>query len=370
MNQGEDYSQQDIDPELTYEDEGSENTDSSNGDILGLSKPVFFVGVAIFVIIALLAVLLLTRRSKTPNISNEDIYYPGQSLELNTQNIACYDAVGNMIGYTEGLTDGYSIYDDNFNDIGYVDSAGTALFYDASGNVLGSYSVALSSSGTSTTPIINEVVEEPDPIVMDESTKLLRKLGYTGDEIELARTLGVPDEELIAAAEHLRDAEAKEALDRMSDHASEEFQHIIANSMFCMQPFTFQSYDPNIDTSRMYTGNYTVNADYEKCDTYGVQLLIKVKIANGTYAFYCVTPERWETLPDSGNIVMQVNYSIYGSTNPVMYVTSMEEVSMTNITVNPQDSGAALEQILNDSSSQYNEDNNPDEEEEPVVNWW
>lgn len=369
MNQGEDYEEQGFGEEFDYEDEGTEDTHAGFDTFWGIPKKMFFIGVAVAVILLLGAVLIMTR-GRSSSDEDDPSVLPDTTLTtddtfVDTTNVTtqCYDASGNLIGSCDGLTDGFSIYDENYNDIGYIDAAGSMQFYDSTGNLLGSYSPAGNSGDSSST----------DPISVSEDDKLLRKMGYTGDEIELAKSTGVSVDTLVEAAEALHDEAAKEALTRMSDSASEEFQHIVNNSIFCMPEVQFEAFDSNVDSSRKYTGSYIVNADYEKVPTYGNQLWIKVKIANGTFAFYLVTPERWETLPDTGNIVMQVSYTMYGTNNINMYITDLNEIDTTKITVNPEDSGAELSDILSDTSAEYQDsDLNGEEgtESSENVNWW
>jgi hypothetical protein len=380
MNQGDDYDEWDFDDddeteattatesdvsEGEYADEAKQNTKAGFDTIYGIPKNIFFIGCAI-VVVALLALALIIMRFKNKSSSSSnttsDYTYNDTYVDTTPTITQCYDSNGNFIGYCEGLTDGYSIYDNDYNDVGYIDASGTSMFYDSSGVFLGYY--------TSDTDdyVVDYTTTNASGSYSDSDKELLRKMGYTGDEIEIALATGVSVDDLVEAAQELRDEEAKEALHRMSDEASEEFQTIVNNSIYCMPEVTFDGFDVSVDSSRLYDGSYVVNADYEKLPTYGYQLFIKVKIANGTYVFYQVTPQRWETLPDTGNIVMKVSYCMYGTYNVNMYITDLQEVDATQLTVNPEDSGADLNDIIDGYSSTGNS-TDTDSDEDTVETW-
>lgn len=354
MNQGEEYNEQGFEDEEFEYDESAENTKAGYDTFWGIPKKIFFIGIAVVVIVLLALVLIMTQR-KSNNVSDDDIVYPdaGTSNDVisdNTSDIAsgeCYDASGNFLGYYDSNTNGYDIYDSNYESIGIISSTGSLAFYDAFGNSIGCYDPIGSSS--------NDETDYSNMQGYDSNvdTVTLRKLGYTGDEIELAMSMGVSVQELIDKAQELRDQEAADAIVRMSDSASDEFKYIVNNSIFCLPEITYDKFDISVDSSRNYTGSYVVNADYWKVPTYGYQLMLKCKIANDTYCYYIVTPERWATLPEEGNIVLNISYTMYGTNHVNMYITSIKEVTTTEITVNSQDSARDLQDILSDTNSQY-----------------
>ena len=355
MNQGEEYNEQGFEDEEFEYDESAENTKAGYDTFWGIPKKAFFIGIAV-VVIALLALVLIMTQRKSNDVSEDDIVYPDAVTSDDvvmdddtavTSSGECYDSSGNFLGYYDSNTDGYDIYDSNYASIGIISSTGSLSFYDASGNTLGCYDPIGSDTDVE--------AEYSDMQIYDsgEDTVTLRKLGYTGDEIELAMSMGVSVQELIDNAQALRDQEAADALVRMSDSASDEFKYIVDNSIFCLPEITYDEFDISVDSSRNYTGSYVVNADYWKVPTYGYQLMLKCKIANDTYCYYIVTPERWATLPEEGNIVLNVSYTMYGTHHVNMYITDIKEVTTTYITVNSQDSARDLQDILSDTNSQY-----------------
>ncbi len=361
MEQGEEYSEEleGTDEELEYEDEGEENTDSDADMLFGFPKKVFLIGVAIVIIVLVLLVLLITHKSWGGS-SGDEIVEP----EAVMSNV--YDAEGTQIGTTPGTTDGSYITDMNGLPLGYIDSvAGTVPVYDESGTEIGKYTpdaadVPIDSGGVdddgaltiqdgpgdgSTSPIGEESVDG----TFSSDNDLLRKWGYTADEIELAQSMGISVDTLVERAKEAQYEAQLEVMKEASKETSEQFQTMLNYSIFCLPEVEFDSFDSSVEQSRNYSGSYVVNADYEKVPTFGNQLYIKCKIANATYTYFCVKPDRWETLPEEGNIVLRINYTMYGTNRVNMYITSIEEVDTTKITVNPEDSASDLEDILQES---------------------
>ena len=356
LNQGEEYEEELEGEEADYEDESNEDTRAGFDTFWGIPKKIFFLGLAIVVIVLIAIVLIATHGKSTSTTESSDIVYPAVSTEsgvTTTAKTTVYDSSGNQLGYCDGTTDGFTIYNDQNVTVGVIDSAaGTTPFCDASGAQLGKYytDASYDSSVNSTESLNTTSADSTETFGTDETTIKLRKLGYTGDEIELAKSMGISVDDLVKKAEALRDEEAKEALKRMSDTASDEYKNIVNNSVFCLPQLTFDKYDENDVNSKTYDSKFVVNADYWKVPTYGNQLFIKCKIANATYCFYNIGPARWAELPDEGNIVLQINYTVYGTKNVNMYITSISEIDTTKITVNPQDSASDLNDIVKETA--------------------
>ena len=348
--QGEDYEEDATEEE--YDGESGEDTEAKLTSIAGI--PIKFVVIGgVVMLLTLLIVIVFSLRGKG---GDADIYVPPvdsqgqQQSPLQSGDFTWLLADGTVFGTTTSTADWTDIYNNGVA-VGCIAPGGDVTLTSTSG-----VTATAVSYGTTTTP--EQSTEQPVTQTGDNSTtastssgddiEMLRKLGYTGDEIELAISTGMDLQAMIEAAQQLRDSEALEAIQRMSDFLSPEFQHIYTNSIFFMPEQTFPEQG---DTSTKWdiSDSYLVNADYEKMDTFGYQLWIKVKIANDTYAFMIVDPIRWETMPSSGNIVVRVNYKLYGNeeTNVGFYITSMVEQDITQLTVNPEDSGVDLESIIN-----------------------
>lgn len=390
QKQGETYEEVAADnaAEQSTEAEGSENTKSDSGKLFGLPIKYVAIGAAVLVVLIIGVVVVLTRKSDDDDIYDPNADYIGEDAGDSFTEISVFTESGERIGFCYSTVDGESIISDDYSVVGYIDSAGSTPFYSESGDLLGNYTpesmqsdqqqsqpvqdssisqdvqqqytddnpLSVESDGESQDTEVNlngESTVNVDELVQStERNKLLRQYGYTGDEIELADQLGLSTTDLVQSARKLHDKAAAESMIRMSKKSSKEFRTMKDNSIFCMGKITFEVADITRDDAQQYEGSYVVNADYSKCPTYGHQLFIKCKIANSFYAFMTVTPARWKTLPDNGNIVVRVDYTVTGNKNANMYIIRMTEVDTTELTVNPQDSGININDILS-GNAQY-----------------
>lgn len=193
----------------------------------------------------------------------------------------------------------------------------------------------------------SEPVVDLSELTSEEQLKL-RKLGYTGDEIALALNNGFDVEGLIEHATELHDAEAKEALERMSDAASDEFRYLLEYSYFGQPGYEFVDYSTGEYGSYVYgIDSFVINADYVKCPTYGAQLQLKCRVAEDLEVFYIVTPERFAELPETGNIVLSVEYTTYGEN---IYVTNIFETDNTLDSIDS--SNISTSEIISENQSQ------------------
>ncbi|MCM1219033.1 MAG: hypothetical protein NC548_31510 [Lachnospiraceae bacterium] len=320
-NQGDEYDEEDYDEE-DIADEGSEDTESKITALWGIPVKTFAIVGAALLVVVLAFVIFSTRRSKTP-ASSDDID-PAILAEANDTYTDTSSAVDNTSDYDSAPSD--STGNDSLD--GMVYNHDTGLWEE----------VAAADSGPVT----------PTDATSDE-VLLLRRMGYTGDEIEFCLSEGFSVQELVDAAQELYDEEADEALKRMSDSASEEFRYIVDNTYFSQTGYEFVSLkDAPFGSYDYYQRNYTVNADYVKCPTYGSQLQLKCRVAQDLWVWYVVTPERWDSLPSEGNIVLRVNYTQYGVN---MYVTSVTETDPTLDTI---DSSSATAAAIMDSADANN----------------
>lgn len=360
MNQSENYEEEDYGfvEEGNEYDESSETTESELTHIAGIPKTYFIIG-AIVLVLLLVFILVFSTRGGSAEEDAEELQIATETLvdtattettQTVTQEpvgVEVYNNSGLILGTVASLTDGTTIYDSNGTVVGtYYASTGSTPLYDSTGLQVGTYITLdeLIANDTSSTDVIDT----------DTSIKL-RKAGYTGDEIELAISTGTSVDALLEASQALRDEAAKEALARMSDYASPEFQEITNNTMYCMPLNQFEGFDLDVPTAINYEGSYIVNADYVKMPTYGLQLQLKCKIADGTYVFYNVLPSQWERLPETGNIVLNVTYYLYGTNTVNVWITNVAEMDVSDITVNPEDSAVRLQDIVNMPSQEVSE---------------
>lgn len=352
INQGEDYEEDLVDED--YGEEGEEDTDSKISSLFGIPVKFLILGGAALLLVLIIVIVFAFRGSGDEDIVMPDIGTGEVQTDVNTPvqtavqdpvqqppttnttttTMTWSDASGNVVGTTEGDTaEGVAVYKDGVQVGTFSFTTGTAVTSDSG------WSGFVQLSGQSSS--------SPEEQELDIVTTL-RKLGYTGDEIQAAQVAGADLNAMADEARRLHDDAAKEALIRMSDSASEEFQYLLNYSIFNLPKIEFPETENTFDRI-MRDGNYVVNADYEKLDTYGNQLIVKLKIANNTYAFMVIKPDRWSTLPDTGNMVVRINYTLFGmkNTSVEMYITSIEEIDVTQITVNPEDSATDITDIVN-----------------------
>lgn len=162
-----------------------------------------------------------------------------------------------------------------------------------------------------------------------EEITQLRAAGYTGDEIESYQSQMVPAEDLIKQAEAERDAWVQEAIAPLYDTASDEYKHYVSQTWLTLPQRT------DMADWTMLASYYTErkNLDYEKIDVYGNQLFIKVYLDDNVHAdwfFLCVSPDEWNKLQDSGNVI--VNYTYCTRLVGDDYMTAVEDTDNIYIT--------------------------------------
>ena len=137
----------------------------------------------------------------------------------------------------------------------------------------------------------------------DSEVELLRLNGYTGYEIEEYAALGYPADSLVEEAEAERESLlAKEYADLL-DSASPEYQELRSKTWLGQKEFPI---DEGTEPLTKYTQN--MNLDYEKVTASGYQLWLKLYVKEDLAVFMAVPPDRWNSLTDSGNIVVQLEY--------------------------------------------------------------
>lgn len=295
MQQGEEYLEEDgeYDEELDGEfDEGDENTDAQIETLWNIPKKYIYIGGAVLLVLIGLLVVVKTRKTSSDNV------VPALS--------------------DEELT---TLYDDS--DVYYEEEE-----YEPSPEELGY--VWDNDTGTWLSPeevLANQTVDSAS----SEDQIILRRMGYTGDEINWCLSNGFSIDDMVAAAQEKYDQEASDALVRMSDSASDEFRYIVDMTYFGQPGSVFESQkDLDVTEKQWDSGMYRVNADYIKCPTYGTQLQLKCKVSEDEYVWYSVTPQRWDELPAKGNIVLQIDWTTYHNQ---YWITAVAETDKTLDTI-------------------------------------
>ena len=135
----------------------------------------------------------------------------------------------------------------------------------------------------------------------------LRMVGYTGREIEEFEKLQMDINELVKEATAKRDAWVQEAIAPLYDATSQEYKDFISQTWLTLPKRNDTDDWDNI------AGYHVVrkNLDYEKVETYGNQLYIKVYLDDNEHDdwfFLNVTPEDWARLKDAGNVIVTYTY--------------------------------------------------------------
>lgn len=137
-----------------------------------------------------------------------------------------------------------------------------------------------------------------------QELEILRKWGYTAAEIEVAQREGITPQGLVKQAKKDREAAQKEALMEVFDTASPEYQRLYNLTWLSGDSIDLSGLDPKAVYNTLV---HTENVDFEKCGAQGTQLFIKLYLDNGTHAFMTLSPARYITLPDAGNIVVSIS---------------------------------------------------------------
>lgn len=151
---------------------------------------------------------------------------------------------------------------------------------------------------------------EPEPVVFQytwDEVARLRQVGYTGDEIEEHEILMTSVDELVRLAEEERQAWMEAEIAPMFDTASDEFKQYVSETWLSLPERTDASEWTNVASYYQERKNL----DYEKISVHGNQLFIKIYLDDNNHNnwFYLnVTPEEWNKLNDSGNVIVTYTY--------------------------------------------------------------
>ena len=128
---------------------------------------------------------------------------------------------------------------------------------------------------------------------------------------------------------------------QLSDTGSIAYQNL-ANMTYLGQEYVSAPVDQtkvDPEKAKFSESKETIQCTYEKCPTYGAQLLLKCKIFNGVYVWYTITPQRWVQLPQTGSITLEVTYTMYGDN---IYVSDLAEVTDPNARVVQSDAADSI----------------------------
>ena len=153
----------------------------------------------------------------------------------------------------------------------------------------------------------------------DKELRALRKWGYTASEISIAERDGLSAKDLVESAKEDREEAQKEALAAVSDTASDEYKNLLDKTWLGGEELDVSAFTSDL----IYMPNERVeNVDYVKCEPHNQQCFIKLMLDNGVPAFMYISPDRYNELPDSGNMVVNIQTV---TANDVEVITSITE---------------------------------------------
>lgn len=167
--------------------------------------------------------------------------------------------------------------------------------------------------------------EDPPFTYTGEQLKQLRTQGFTGDEIEQFQIDEIPFESKMEEAEADKKAKYDKDIKPYLDGASDEFNQLLEQTWLYGPDLT---YDVNQADTTWYRKNMTLNLDYDKIPAKGIQCFVRLTLKERTeenepiYMFMMIDPIRYAELPQSGNIVVYVEYYV---TDQGTVITHLEE---------------------------------------------
>lgn len=156
----------------------------------------------------------------------------------------------------------------------------------------------------------------------DDEVARLREAGYTGPEIEEFASQGLRVDAKVAEAKAEQRRFYEENLADYLDGKSEKYKELETYTWLGQDELV---YDAN-DISNWKNKETVKNCDYVKVPARGFQTFLRVEINDGLYAFMLVRPERYQELPQTGNIVVYMKYYTTGHTS-IIYQIEEKDIS-------------------------------------------
>ena len=141
----------------------------------------------------------------------------------------------------------------------------------------------------------------------EEELTNLRRVGYTGTEIEAFALEEKPAQELIEAAEKLREEYLEETIEPYYKGRSEKFKTLEASTWVGLEEVDYDALPSTTDDFWNITKeNVTINTDYEKVEPRGHQLFLKIYINDekDDWIYYQCKMDEFYRLKESGNLIV------------------------------------------------------------------
>jgi hypothetical protein len=265
------------------------------------------IGIVVVVVLAGIIMAMIAKPFKKKEAQTEETVW---------ETAAAASAEESTTSAIQGMAPSTSV--ETMPPVQVTDEAGMAVQQtDASGNLVKD---ANGNPVYETLPAETVVTAPTTVKYSDKELALLRKYGYTTDEIEQSASLGIKAKVLLADAKEARERLAYDTIKKLGDTGTPEYQEIYYNTWLQGEPRNLNGVDPSVIP---VLSSATINVDYTKLPARGPQLWVKLKLPDGQYAFMSVTPQRYVQLNDSGNMVVTINTSTQG--NEKFIVSIVEE---------------------------------------------
>lgn len=154
----------------------------------------------------------------------------------------------------------------------------------------------------------------------DDEIEQLRQAGYTGYEIEKFASQGLRVTTKIAEAKAEQRQFFEDNIADYLDGKSEKYKELETYTWLGQDELIFDA-----EHFEEWSNKETVkNCDYVKVPARGYQTFLRIEITKGKYAYMLVRPERYQQLPQAGNIVVYMKYYTTGDTTIIYQIEEKE----------------------------------------------
>lgn len=215
-----------------------------------------------------------------------------------------------------------------------------------------------------------EVVEQPvydDFIIEEEPVQNFLAVTYDFEQVQQLRAAGATQEQIdewqvtgvdynyvyLTMLDRYYGWQLSNVLPTY-DMASPEYKAVIDQTWMSL-PLRSDIAEWTEDKYLAYSYDAQQNLDYEKIPPYGNQLFLKVYLdadTHDSWFFLNITPQEWNMLDDSGNVVVDYTYETHWLPfeNQIDAVEDKENIFITSATLNIIESNKNLQNKNNDMS--------------------
>lgn len=168
----------------------------------------------------------------------------------------------------------------------------------------------------------DEWVSAPTSFYTEEDRELLRKWGFSGEEIQSYEEQQVPANDLVEKTKKDQIEAQQEVLNALDNKKSKAYKKLIANTWLELDPVTGTFSSDPTDYAEFEAVD---NADYSKVPARGNQFWLRITLSDKTVIFMPVSPYEYASKEKSGNINIRYRYFLC---NEVKYISYIEEIQI------------------------------------------